>query len=149
MPEELARLFDALRQRKGFENRSQAFAELVRQWVVDERARTGKGTIAGSITLVYDHHKPGLQSRLTALQHRYAGVILSVLHAHLDSCNCLEIIALRGAAQPIYRLADAVGAVKGIKHARLSVTTAGREFRHGFGHVSRHSNLHEQDPPKH
>ena len=90
----------------------------------------GGGEIAGTITLVYDHHKRDLQSKLTDIQHDHEGLIISVLHVHLDHHNCMEVLAVRGRADAVRKLADGLIAVKGVKHGKLTVTTTGKEF-HG------------------
>jgi len=84
--------------------------------------------IAGSITLVYDHHKHHLQELLTDLQHEHRDVIISALHCHLDHDNCLEVLAVRGKAADIKKLADELIAAKGVKHGKLTITTTGKDL---------------------
>jgi len=78
--------------------------------------------VAGSIVLVYDHHKRDLQSISTALQHDYHDLILSVQHVHLDHHHCLETIAVKGKAIRLKELADKLIAIKGMKHGELVMT---------------------------
>lgn len=128
LPTDLLRQLDAMAVARGFPNRSRALADVVRSSLVEHNAQTGAGEIAGTITLVYDHHRRGLQSALTSLQHAHQELILSVLHVHLDHANCMEVLAVRGRARSIRTLADRLAASKGMKHARLSVTATGKEF---------------------
>jgi CopG family nickel-responsive transcriptional regulator len=120
---------DDLVAREGRRNRSQALAELVRAHLVERSATTGRQEIAGTITLVYDHHRGGIQAALTGIQHHAPGRILSTLHVHLDEDNCLEVLAVRGRADVVRQVADRLIATRGVKHGRLTVTTTGREFR--------------------
>jgi CopG family nickel-responsive transcriptional regulator len=128
MAEDLVGQLDALVKTKGYRNRSQAVADMVRGQLVDYRAERGNREIAGTITLVYDHHKRGVQALLTEIQHRHPRLIISTLHVHLDHDNCLEVLAVRGRARDVKRIADRLLATRGVKHGRLTVTTTGREF---------------------
>ena len=129
MGRELVRQFDAMTRDHGYANRSQALSDMVRAQLVDHHAESGRREIAGTITLLYDHHKRDLQARLTDLQHDHEGLIISVLHVHLDHHNCMEVLAVRGRADVVRKLADHLIATKGVKHGKLTVTTTGREFK--------------------
>ncbi len=109
---------------KKYSNRSEAIRDLIRAELVREEWKAG-GDVAGAVTLVYDHHKRDLVSRLTDLQHDFMSVILSSQHIHIDHHHCLEIIAVRGPAAKIQELADRLKAEKGVQHGTLSVTRAG------------------------
>lgn len=128
MPAALARQLDALVTAKGYANRSQAVADLVRGRLVEHHQELGDREIAGTITLVYDHHKPHLQAALTDIQHDHHDLIISTLHVHLDHHNCLEVLVVRGQGHLIRKIADALLASKGVKHGRLTITTTGRDF---------------------
>ena len=52
---------------------------MIRAHLVEHRQQFGNGEIAGSITLVYDHHKHHLQDLLTDLQHEHREVIISTV----------------------------------------------------------------------
>ena len=128
MPAELAHQLDALVKAKGFANRSQAVAELVRNRLVEWHAEAGDHEIAGTITLVYDHHKQHVQGLLTEIQHDHGDVIIATLHVHLDHHNCMEVLAVRGRAVAVRRMADRLIAAKGVRHGRLTVTTSGPDI---------------------
>ena len=116
---------DAMIAQKGLANRSQAIAEMIRHRLVEHRAEVGDGEMAGTITLVYDHHKPHVQAALTDIQHDHHDLIVSTLHVHLDHHHCLEVLVVRGNARTIRRIADELLATKGVKHGRLAITGAG------------------------
>ena len=48
---------------KGYDNRSLAIADMIRDHLVEHRQKFGDEEIAGTITLVYDHHKPHCRRR--------------------------------------------------------------------------------------
>ena len=128
LDKKLFRELDRMAREKGYDNRSLAVADMIRSQLIEHWQQMGKGEIAGSITLVYDHHHHHLQDLLTDLQHEHREVIISVLHCHLDHDNCLELLAVRGQAASIKRLADAMIAAKGVKHGKLTITTTGENL---------------------
>jgi len=128
LPVKLLKELDAMVREKGYDNRSLAIADMVRDKLVEHRKDLGDREIAGTITLVYDHHRSNVQSVLTSLQHDHLHEVAATLHVHLDHDNCLEVIVLRGKAQPIKKLADALIAARGVKHGKLVVTSVGHDL---------------------
>ena len=127
LPAELARELDAMTREKGYSNRSLALSDMIRAQLVEHRQSLG-GLIAGTITLLFDHHKPRLQAVLTDLQHDHTDLIVSTLHVHLDHDNCLEVIVVRGPSERVRALSDALIGAKGVKHGRLTVTATGKDL---------------------
>ena len=84
--------------------------------------------MAGTLSLVYDHHQSDLAQRLTEIQHEAHEVILSALHVHLDHHNCLEVIILKGEGEIIKSLAQKLISTKGVKHGKLGLTTTGHDL---------------------
>ena len=125
MTQDLADALDALVSRKGFPSRSQAIAEILRAHLTASAAENPDARIAGTITLVYDHHKRNLISNLTHIQHDYHDLICSVLHVHVDHHICMEVLAVRGRAGSIRELSNRLITAKGILHGRLAVTRIG------------------------
>ncbi|MCS7047863.1 MAG: nickel-responsive transcriptional regulator NikR [Verrucomicrobiae bacterium] len=128
LDQKLARDFDQLVRAKGYKNRSQAVADMVRAQLVEHQQQLGHNEIAGTITLVYDHHKPHLLDLLTDIQHDHSDLIIATLHVHLDHHNCLEVLAVRGRADRIRQVADALLTAKGVKHGKLTITTTGKDL---------------------
>ena len=117
--------FDALTAARGFASRSEAFRNLIRGTLIEKTWREGE-EVAGAVTLVYDHHRKDLMGRITDIQHDYHHLIISTQHVHLDHDRCLEIIAVRGRAGELDRLADSLRSIKGVMHGTLSMASAGR-----------------------
>jgi CopG family nickel-responsive transcriptional regulator len=116
-----------LTKRQGTKNRSEAVRNLMREALVREEW-AGDAEIVGTITLVYDHHKRELMDRLTNIQHDHHEAILSAMHVHLDHHNCLEVIAVKGEASKVQKIADLLINTRGVKHGKLSATTTGRKL---------------------
>ena len=75
VPPKLLTDYDKMVAEKGYDNRSPAIADMMRAQLVEHREKTGTGEIAGTITLVYDHHTQHVQEALTSIQHDHHGVI--------------------------------------------------------------------------
>lgn len=128
LPPSLLEQLDAMAGEKGYTNRSLAVADMIRAHLVEHRQKFGREEIAGTITLVYDHHKQHVQEALTDIQHDHHDLIISTLHVHLDHHNCLEVLIVRGKAALIKKIADELIAAKGVKHGKLTVTSTGKDL---------------------
>lgn len=124
LEETLLDQFDTLIKGRGYTNRSEAIRDLIRQELVQKQWEGGQ-EVAGAITLVYDHHKKDLLSKVIDIQHDFQKIIISTQHIHLDHHNCLEIVAVKGRARDIQKLADTLRAVKGVRHGTLSISSSG------------------------
>jgi len=127
--EELLKRFDEEIVNKGYKNRSEAIRDLVRNQLVELEWEDENEEVAGTITLVYDHHTRGLTDLLTELQHSYHKLILSTMHVHLDHHNCLEILVIKGKARDAQQVADRLLSVKGVLHGKLTVTSTGSKLK--------------------
>lgn len=117
---DLADAFDTLVRQRGYENRSEAFRDLLRAELQAARlASQPDGPCVGTLTYVYDHHQRQLALRLTDLQHDHHGLTISTTHAHLDHDHCIEVVILRGASHEVQAFADAVLAQPGVSHGYL------------------------------
>jgi len=128
LPAELAEQLERMTREKGYDNRSLAVADMIRAHLVEHQQQFGDKEIAGTITLLYDHHKQHVQAALTDIQHDHHEVIIATLHVHLDHHNCMELLAVRGKATVIKRIADELIAAKGVKHGKLTVTSTGKDL---------------------
>ncbi len=128
LPSRLVAQFDQMMKEKGYDNRSLAIADMIRGQLVDHAQKFGSEEIAGTITLVYDHHKQHVQATLTDIQHDHNAEIISTMHVHLDHHNCLEVLVVRGSAAVIKKIADELIGAKGVKHGKLTVTTTGKDL---------------------
>ena len=147
IPTDLLEKFDARIEEEGYTNRSKAIADMIRDhliataWEEDiledgqsgKKAKgKGKGKAGGSendnkemvgiVTMVYDHHVPGLVEKLLNVQHSVGASMYSTMHIHLDHHNCLEIMALKGPPGEIKKFADSLQAVRGVKDTKLVMT---------------------------
>ena len=118
--------FDQLIAGKGYDNRSEAIRDMIRNALVEDQVERHDATpTVGTVTLVYDHHTRDLSDKLTEHQHSHHDAIVSALHVHLDAHHCLEVVVVRGSAAQVKRLADELIGTKGVKHGKLVLTRAG------------------------
>jgi CopG family transcriptional regulator, nickel-responsive regulator len=66
---ELLAKFDSAIAGKDYKNRSEAVRDLMRDHLVSEQADKNE-IIVGTLTIVYDHHRPNLTEKLVDAQHR-------------------------------------------------------------------------------
>jgi CopG family nickel-responsive transcriptional regulator len=125
---ELLERFDAAIHRKGYQNRSEAIRDLIREHLVDAAAEENK-VIVGTLTMVYDHHQPNLSAKLIEAQHAAASKVLAATHVHLDHHHCLEVVILKGRSGEVKSLADRILSLRGVQHGKLNVTTTGKHLR--------------------
>jgi CopG family nickel-responsive transcriptional regulator len=123
----LLRGFDKYVHSEGFPTRSEALKALMRQ-CLSEQAWAQNQLVAGSITLVYDHHRQGIVKRLMDVQHDFGAVIVSTQHVHLDHLHCLEIVVVKGKATQIKELVRVFKSLKGVKHNSLVMTAIGESL---------------------
>lgn len=127
VPADLLKRFDAAIAHRGYRNRSEAFRDMIRNYLV-ERDIDQNARMVGVLNLVYDHHVPNLSDKLNDIQHEHYASILSSTHIHMDHHNCLEVIILKGRYREIRQLSDQLIGARGVKHGDLSFTSTGKNL---------------------
>ena len=127
LEDDLLKRFDRFCSEEEFATRSEAVRQLIRDTLTARAWESGSREVAGTLTLVYDHHRPQLRDRLTELQHEHTNLIVAVLHAHLTHDLCLEVIVLRGPAATLQKIAAKLKGLKGIFKGELVMASAQEE----------------------
>jgi len=115
--------FDELIGEQGYQNRSEAIRDLIRQQLNTRRVSDPKAEAVAVVYLVYDHHSTKLMEKLTDLQHSCLLQIVCSMHIHLDAHDCMEIIVIRGAVGQINKVAENILSKKGVKLGRVNFIT--------------------------
>lgn len=137
LDDDLADAFDALVRERGYENRSEAFRDLLRHDLGEvHRAAHPDGPCVATLSYVYNHHQRQLAVRLTDMQHAHHELTLSTTHAHLDHDLCIESIFLRGPTDKVQAFAQAVIAQPGVTHGNLHLVPMSIRHAHGHDHLS-------------
>jgi CopG family nickel-responsive transcriptional regulator len=119
---QLAESFDRLVERKGYRNRSEAFRALVRRALQQDGPPAAEGAhCAACVSFVYNNDQRMLANRLSAIRQRFNGVTVSATHAPIQGAASMETLILRGEVCAVVRLADAIMAEAGVRHAHLNL----------------------------
>jgi CopG family nickel-responsive transcriptional regulator len=128
LEQDLLAEFDKLIARKGYENRSEAFRDMIRDELLADVVNTNK-PVVGTLTLVYDHHVPNLSQKLTEMQHHAGTMVLATTHVHLDHHYCLEVIIMKGRSKEIQAMANRILATRGVELGKLVLTNSGAALK--------------------
>jgi len=122
--DDLLQQFDKYCKQEQIATRSEAVRQLIRDLLTRRAWESGSHEVAGTLTLVYDHHRPQLRDHLIQLQHDNTNLIVSTMHAHLNHDVCLEVIVLRGPAGRLQQIASQLRGLKGIYKGELVMASA-------------------------
>jgi CopG family nickel-responsive transcriptional regulator len=125
---DLLERFDALCDERGYQSRSEAIRDLIRNTLVRQEWENENNEVAATLTLVYDHHKSDLAQKMTNAQHDAHHLIITTLHVHLDHHNCLEVLVLKGPGEQVRDFARKLIATRGIMYGKLSLATTGENL---------------------
>ena len=118
----LAEEFDRLIHARGYQNRSEAMRDILRQHIENERLRTEQApTCVAAVSYVYSHHELALAERVVNLQHHYHDLTIASMHAHLDHDQCIESLLLKGPTQQVRACAERLMAERGVRHGALNL----------------------------
>jgi len=124
LEDDLLSQFDQYCKQQQFATRSEAIRQLLRDTLTKDAWAEESKDAAGTLTLVYDHHRPQLRDHLTKLQHDNTDLVVSTLHAHLTHSLCLEVIILRGPSARLQKIASQLRGLKGIYKGELVMASA-------------------------
>jgi CopG family transcriptional regulator, nickel-responsive regulator len=130
----LLKQFDRLIRSEGYDNRSEAFRDLIRDRLNEVSLQSGDASVVGAVTLIYDHHWRQLPDKLMELQHDYHDVIISTVHSHLDHDMCLEVVVVRGKLKQVQELGSRLIGLKGVQHGKLVMTSVDAYERQSHKH---------------
>ena len=124
LPEDLHAELDVMVAERGFESRSQAIKDMLRQHLVEHKVQTGNQVMVGTITLLYNNATNGLQKTLADLQYRHLDEVISSLHVHLMDNQTMEVILVQGPVQSLQKIANAMITLRGVITGKLQVISA-------------------------
>ena len=120
LDEDLLAELDALMEKRGYQNRSEAIRDLARAGLAQAKQDEGEnGDCVGALVYVYDHGARDLAKRLVQNFHGHHDLSLATLHVHLDHESCLEVTALRGRSREVRTFSDHIIAERGVRYGRL------------------------------
>jgi len=124
LQEKILHELDKMVEECGFESRSQAISEMINRQVAEHKTQLDESVMVGTINLVYDHSVPGLQKKLTDLQHKYIDEVISSLNVNLMDAQTLGVILVQGPAKKLKMIADRMASCKGVSTGQLLMSAA-------------------------
>lgn len=124
LEDDLLAQFDDYCRRQKFATRSEAVRQLLHDTLTRAAWEKESRDAAGTLTLVFEHHRAHLRDHLLKLQHEQHDLIVSTLHAHLTHDLCLEVIVLRGPSERLREIACKLRGLKGIHKGELVMASA-------------------------
>ncbi len=149
LDEDLADAFDDLAKQQGYQNRSEAVRDLVRQAVETSRLETvgGVGCVA-NLSYIYDFRTRDIASRLSQIAHDNHDLVVSTVQVPLDHATCFASTIFKGRDTAVRALADAIRAERGVRFGKVNVISVepndhhenpADHHHHGHVHLTPHS----------
>lgn len=117
---ELLAAFDRHIASKGYENRSEAIRDLIRDLLVAGRVQCGDEEVVAILTVACDHRVGEAAKRLRTAVSANANLVHGSLHLPIDEHRDGVALTLRGPVKSVQALANRIQAMRGITHGHLS-----------------------------
>ncbi|GAC1606876.1 MAG: nickel-responsive transcriptional regulator NikR [Ramlibacter sp.] len=116
----LARSFDALIAERGYQNRSEAVRDLLREKLGQALLQPGEAKWGvGTVSYIYDSTDDILVGRVLHLRHDHHDLVLTSQHTALDHKDGLETVTLRGPISAIQAFASRLIALRGVRNGHV------------------------------
>jgi CopG family transcriptional regulator, nickel-responsive regulator len=116
--------FDRFIAKAGYENRSEALRDLLRERLASAELFDSGSNVLGVITLVYDNRIRSLTCKLTAIERQNQEIVLSKVHSRLNHESCVEVIILRGLAWKVEACAVRLVGMKRLRFGKFTIGLA-------------------------
>ncbi|MDA7614232.1 nickel-responsive transcriptional regulator NikR, partial [Verrucomicrobiales bacterium] len=123
LPGSVYQALDGIIQKQGFENRSQAIAEIIMARNSQLEQETGNEITAGVITLVYDVTKGNIQRELADLQREHIDEVISTLSVLLEDDYVMEVMIVQGPGRKLRALANKFISRKGVRTGKMTMAS--------------------------
>ena len=118
---ELLAAFDRHIAEKGYENRSEAIRDLIRDMLISTRLQESDQSVAAVLTVVCDHRTGDIARRVRDLMGETDKLVRASTLFRIDEHRDGLIITLKGSAGPIQTLSNQIQAMRGITQGRLTL----------------------------
>jgi len=120
LKKDLLASFDRIIKKHGYDNRSQAIADLIRKCISERKLQNPRAQAVAAVCMVYDHHATKLMEKMTHLQHTHLLQTVCSTHVHLNEHDCMEVVVLKGHVSRINKLAENILSIKGVKLGKIN-----------------------------
>lgn len=125
---ELLAAFDHHIAAKGYQNRSEAIRDLIRDLLVAGWLRRGEEPVSAMLTVVCDHEAGEAAARLRACLANSADLVCGSFHLAIDDHRDWQAVGLRGSVEQVQAFANEIQAMRGVAHGHLSVVPQNASF---------------------
>jgi len=117
---ELLAAFDHHIAARGYENRSEAIRDLIRDLLTATQLQKGGEPVVAFLNMVCDHRVGESANRIRAGLQRSGDLVLGILTAAIDADRDAIAVAMKGPSDRVHALANELQAMRGVTHGRLS-----------------------------
>ncbi|MDZ4759831.1 MAG: nickel-responsive transcriptional regulator NikR [Alphaproteobacteria bacterium] len=144
----LAHDFDTLVRQRGYQSRSEAVRDVLRDALGHFRLEANEGHCVANLSYVYNHHERGMAGRLTQMQHDHHDLVIATAHVHLNHDDCLETVMLKGRVADVRAFVYSIQAERGVRNGHVNIIEVKPDHHHhddihakGSGHSHGDSHL--------
>jgi CopG family nickel-responsive transcriptional regulator len=147
LPDTLGEAIDAYRHERGYETRSEAMRDLVREGIERwQQERTEAAVCVANLSYVFDRRVRALPQRLAEMQHARHDLVIASTAVRLDHFHTMETVLLRGETQAVRAFADQLRAERGVRSGSINLLTVQAHDHHEHGHDHDHHGLTHLSP---
>lgn len=117
---ELLAAFDTHIAQRGYENRSEAVRDLIRDLLLKPRIR-GNGQVIGFISFLCDHSRGAAGEQVRGMLAECGVAIRGIMTVPLDANTEAVAIALQAPADEIGGTADAIQTLRGVSYVNTAI----------------------------
>lgn len=145
---DLAAEFDSLVESRGYQNRSEAVRDVLREYVERNRLRDDRARhCVACVSYVYNHNERDLATRIIGIQHDHHDLTVASMHTHIGHEDGLEVLFLKGPTKAVRECSDQLLAQTGVRHGEVNLVPVEEKVeRHT--HPATRSAVHTHLRPK-
>lgn len=117
---ELLAAFDHHIAARGYENRSEAIRDLIRDLLTAAQLQKGGEPVVAFLSMVCDHRVGESAKRIRSVLQEGGDLVLGILTAAIDADRDGHTVALKGPSDRVHSLANELQAMRGVTHGHLS-----------------------------
>ena len=141
LSDDLAKQFDSLLRKRGYQNRSEAVRDMLRNELARASIANDEAPhCIAALSYIYNHKARDLSERIAQLQHANHDIVISAMHIRVDHENCMETVLLKGSTTDITQFTNTLMAESEVRHGQLNRVPV--EIDEGHAHEDRFEPRH-------
>jgi len=124
---ELLAAFDLHLASQGYENRSEAIRDLIRDRLVEPRLHDDQGSVYASAMILCDQGTARARDRLRDVMREAGDLVIGTMWHPADDSADVMCLMLHGSPAEVQQVADRIQAVRGLRLGGLSLLPADRD----------------------